>query len=94
MPLDNRNRNVALFFIDGSEKIGHVDDCHSHSIEGLDMDGMTIPVLKWKCVQKSVRGEQVEVQRQNADALNSLKRANDANDTGYGSRWFCGSKPV
>ena len=61
VPCDNRDLNYALYFSEGSEKVGHVEDYNSHNTPRLDVDGMAELLLKLECVQKAMRGERIEV---------------------------------
>ncbi|MHB8972337.1 MAG: polysaccharide biosynthesis protein [Pirellulaceae bacterium] len=61
VPCDNRDLNYALFFSEGSEEIGNIEDYHSHNTHRLDVDGMASLLLKLECVQKAMRGEKTEL---------------------------------
>ncbi|HET6251987.1 MAG TPA: polysaccharide biosynthesis protein [Tepidisphaeraceae bacterium] len=61
VPCDNRDLNYALYFSQGSEKVGRVEDYNSHNTTRLDVGGMTELLLKLEIVQQALRGEKIEV---------------------------------
>ena len=61
VPCDNRDLNYALYFSEGSEKVGNVEDYNSHNTQRMDVDAMACQLLKLECIQQAMRGEKVEV---------------------------------
>ncbi len=61
VPSDKRDLNYALYFSEGSQRVGVVEDYNSHNTRRLDVDGMAELLTKLDCVQQAIRGERVEV---------------------------------
>ena len=61
VPSDKRDLNYALYFSEGSEKIGAIEDYNSHNTHRLDVDGMADLLMKLDIVQRAVKGEKIEV---------------------------------
>ena len=61
VPCDTRDLNYAVYYSEGSEKIGRLEDYNSHNTRQLDMKGMAELLLKLDCVQRAIRGESFDV---------------------------------
>jgi len=61
VPADNRDLNYSAFFNEGREDIALKDDYNSHNTDLLDVDGMCGLLLKLDCIQRAMRGENIEV---------------------------------
>jgi UDP-glucose 4-epimerase len=61
VPSDKRDLNYALYFSEGSEMVGRLEDYNSHNTRRLDVEGMADLLLKLECVRQAMRGERVEV---------------------------------
>ena len=54
IPADNRNLNYAKFFVDGEEKVSHLDDYTSHNTERLDIEQIKTLLLKLDFIQEQL----------------------------------------
>jgi UDP-glucose 4-epimerase len=61
VPSDKRDLNYALYFSEGSQEVGKVEDYNSHNTRRLDVSGMADLLMKLEIVQRAVRGERIEV---------------------------------
>lgn len=56
IPADTRNLNYNLYFIDGEERISHVEDYNSHNTQRLDVDEMAAMLEALPYVQQELAG--------------------------------------
>jgi len=61
VPSDKRDLNYALYFSEGSQEVGRVEDYNSHNTRRLEVPGMADLLMKLEIVQRAVRGERIEV---------------------------------
>ncbi|MFA6130525.1 MAG: polysaccharide biosynthesis protein [Candidatus Omnitrophota bacterium] len=61
VPADNRDLNYGKFFTEGEKRVSVERDYNSHNVELLDVDRMMGLLRELECVQRALRGEQVEV---------------------------------
>jgi len=61
VPSDKRDLNYNLYFSEGSEKVGAVEDYNSPNTHRLDVNGMAELLMKLECVRQAMRGERVDV---------------------------------
>ncbi|MHB8838267.1 MAG: polysaccharide biosynthesis protein, partial [Gemmatimonadaceae bacterium] len=61
VPADNRDLNYGKFFTEGEARVSSESDYNSHNVELLDVEGMMVLLRRLDCVQRALRGEQVEV---------------------------------
>ena len=54
IPADNRDLNYKKYFVEGEEKISHVDDYTSHNTERLDVPGIKEVLLKLTYVKEQL----------------------------------------
>ncbi len=54
IPADNRDLNYDKYFVDGQEKVSHIDDYHSHNTVRLDVEGMKKLLLKLDIVTQTI----------------------------------------
>jgi UDP-N-acetylglucosamine 4,6-dehydratase/5-epimerase len=60
VPADVRDLNYTSYFSEGKPEVSRSDDYNSHNTRRLDLDGMTELLLKLDCIQRALRGEQIE----------------------------------
>ena len=60
VPADNRDLNYSLYFSEGRESVGLMEDYNSHNTQLMSVDEMKSLLLKLDCVQQAMRGEHVE----------------------------------
>jgi len=60
VPADNRDLNYSLYFSEGREKVGLMEDYNSHNTQQMNVEEMKQLLLKLECVQQALRGERVE----------------------------------
>ena len=61
VPADIRDLNYASYFTEGKPEVSALEDYNSHNTQQLNVDGMMELLLKLDCVQRAVRGEQIEL---------------------------------
>ncbi len=61
VPADSRDLNYEAFFSEGHHEVALKEDYNSHNTDQKDVDGMCELLLKLKCVQMALRGNQVEI---------------------------------
>jgi UDP-N-acetylglucosamine 4,6-dehydratase/5-epimerase len=61
VPADVRDLNYASYFTEGKPEVSVLQDYNSHNTRRLDLDGMMELLLKLKCVQQAMQGEQIEL---------------------------------
>lgn len=61
VPADNRDLNYGKFYTEGEARVSAGRDYNSHNGELLDVEQMIVLLRKLDCVQRALRGEQVEV---------------------------------
>ena len=54
IPCDNRDLNYDKYFIEGSEKVSHIEDYHSHNTARLDVEGMKKLLLKLNFIREDL----------------------------------------
>ena len=54
IPCDNRDLNYDKFFVEGSEKVSHIEDYHSHNTDRLDVEGMKQLLLKLNFIREDL----------------------------------------
>lgn len=54
IPADNRDLNYRKYFVEGEEKISHVDDYTSHNTERLDVPAIKELLLKLEFIQEQL----------------------------------------
>lgn len=54
IPADNRDLNYRKYFVEGEEKISHVDDYTSHNTERLDVPSIKELLLKLEFIQEQL----------------------------------------
>jgi UDP-N-acetylglucosamine 4,6-dehydratase len=57
IPADTRDLNYAQFFSEGTLKLSHSEEYHSHNTERLDVEGMKALLLKLPLIRRDVLGE-------------------------------------
>jgi UDP-glucose 4-epimerase len=60
IPADTRDLNYNQYFTEGEPEVSHMQDYNSHNVKLLDVDGMCAQLLKLDCVQRAMRGENIE----------------------------------
>ena len=60
VPADIRDLNYASYFTEGKPEVSALEDYNSHNTHQLNLDEMMALLLKLDCVQRAVRGEQIE----------------------------------
>lgn len=59
VPADNRDLNYAKYFSEGNDKMGEIEDYHSHNTNQLGVDGLKQIVSKLPLIRKEIFGEDV-----------------------------------
>ena len=54
IPCDNRDLNYDKFFIEGDEKVSHIEDYHSHNTTRLDVEGMKKQLMRLRFIQEDL----------------------------------------
>jgi len=61
VPADNRDLNYSKYFTEGETKRNSQEDYNSHNVSLLGLEAMKALLLKLDCVQRALRGENVEI---------------------------------
>lgn len=61
VPADVRDLNYASYFSEGKPEVSLLQDYNSHNTRRLDLDGMMELLTKLDCVQRAMKGEQIEL---------------------------------
>ncbi|MCD4652967.1 polysaccharide biosynthesis protein [bacterium] len=61
VPCDNRDLNYSLYFSQGSEEIGQLQDYHSHNTKQLNVEEMSNLLLKLECVRDAMQHKGLEL---------------------------------
>lgn len=59
VPADNRDLNYAKYFSEGNDKMGEIEDYHSHNTNQLGVDGLKQIVSQLPLIRKEIFGEDV-----------------------------------
>lgn len=59
IPADNRDLNYAKYFSEGNDKMGEIEDYHSHNTNQLGVDGLKQIVSQLPLIRKEIFGEDV-----------------------------------
>jgi UDP-N-acetylglucosamine 4,6-dehydratase/5-epimerase len=54
IPCDTRDLNYDKYFVEGEEKVSHIEDYHSHNTARLDVEGMQQLLLKLDMIKENL----------------------------------------